>query len=956
LKRLEQNEALRDRLPAIRAYLDTAADPEAVVVGLQRMLEAGADPLGHLEGWLKLIDISPSAVETLVKRPGLARDIAGRRYDRAEFEDDLDEALRGIAGLEGRMEHLRAVRVDETLRIAWQDVVEGADLTVVTRRISDLAEIVLERVLEEVNEDLARRFGRAWHEGEPVGVAVIAMGKLGGAELNYSSDIDLIFLYGKDGETDGGEAGKRISNREYFHRLTERVTREGNAVTGHGRMYRVDLRLRPEGASGSLARSLASTLAYYRRIGETWERQALLKARAICGDRALGDEFVHSVRDWVYGRGLDFGEIGAIKRLKERMESITAGRGDERHEVKLGYGGIRDVEYTIQFLQLLHGARAPEVRHHNSLTALRLLEKSGAILARERDVLDDAYRFLRMVEHRLQLVQHAQVHRIPEDEADVGRLARRCGFESSDAFLDAYRERAAAVRAVFERLFRNLFAGRDKAEVEETDLILHERPDRDALAAVLARHRIKDAARGIGVVEQLARESSPLLAGSPRTRKFLANLFPRLLGAVEKTPEPIETLARIEAITSRVGARGTLYESLAADGRLLRMLVDLTGHSAFLTNVLVRAPGVLDQLVDAVATAPERGLTSFEDIPVASVPSAPDPARILSDYKNLELLRIGLRDVRAEQDLPAVSEDLTRLAEVIVRLCYERARLEAGSKAGDVVVVALGKFGTREMLYGSDLDLAFFARDGDDPDAATAVARRLNALLSTPTAHGKLYEADLRLRPGGVSGPLVTTPNGFADYFARGLGQTWERMSYTRARPVAGPPTLCEEVAAAIQRTIYPPGFTADDARAMAEMREKLAAAGSADSIKRARAGGAIDVEFAAQMHALKHDIRAGSTAERIKQAAADGLLKRQAAADVLAAYRFLLALESRIRIVADLPEDRLPKNPRPLALRLGYIDTETTRAEESLREEYEYHRSVAARAFHNAIAAFGAV
>lgn len=950
MKRLAAFPELAERMEEIESYLKGAADAEAVLVGLQRLLEHGVEVLPRLTGWLKLIDASPSAVETLIARPALARDIAQSTYERDEFEHGLREALRGLPGLEARLEHLRSVRVDETLRIAWQDVVEGADLTVVTRRISDLAEIVMERVLEEVNAELTRLYGRPWHQSEPVGVAVMAMGKLGGAELNYSSDIDLIFLYGKDGETDGGRGGKRITNREYFHRLTERVTRETNAVTPEGRLYRVDLRLRPEGASGSLARSFASTVAYYRRIGETWERQALLKARAIAGDRALGEEFVRSVREWSYGRGLQFEEISALKRIKQRMEDITSTRGEERDEVKLGHGGIRDVEYVIQFLQLLHGSRLPEVRHHNSLTALRLLEASGAILGGERDVLDDAYRFLRLVEHRLQLVAGAQLHRIPADEAERAKLARRCGYRGAAEFLAAHRKRADGVRRIFNRLFRHLFRERDQQEVRETDLILGARGDPEGLAEVLGRHGVADTEKGVQLVGRLHVETSEWLAGSPRTRKFLANLFPRLLDAIANTPDPDAALERIEAITARVGARATLYEALAADERLLHLLVDLAGNSAFLTNILVRAPGTLDQLVDAMATTSRRGLASFEDIPVATVPSAPDPVRLLSDYKNLELLRIGLRDVRGEQDVRGVAQDLTRLAEVVVRLAYERARIEAQARGAGLVVVALGKLGARELLYGSDLDLVFFAPDGPGRDRATSVARRLSAMLSTPTVHGKLYEVDFRLRPGGTGGTLVTTSSGFRDYFARGLGQTWERLSYTRARPVAGPPTRCEEVAACIDETVYSRGFTERDAEAMAAMREKLAEAGGDESIKRSRAGGVVDIDFVAQMYALRYGVRERGTVAKLTVLRDAGRMEPQLAADLLTAYRFLLSLESKIRIVADLPEDRLPEDARTLARRLGYVDTGVTRAEESLREEYAYHRDVAARAFRNAV------
>lgn len=953
---------LEDRTAELEAYLARAADPATLRVGLQRLLEAGADLGPRLDGWLRFLDASPVAVETLILRPALVREIPehGGAYDRAEFARDLDEALRALPDLGARLDHLRAVRVEETLRITWQDVVEAADLTVVARRISDLADEIMGRALAHVLAEAAERYGRPWHEREPVGIAIIAMGKLGGAELNYSSDIDLVFVYGKDGETDGGPRG-RISNREFFHRVTEKVTREANRVTPRGRLYRVDLRLRPEGAVGSLARSLASSLAYYARMGETWERQAFLKARVIAGDRAVGTEFVSAVKEWAYGRGLEFEEIASLKRLKQRVEDITAGRGEEHLEVKLGYGGIRDVEYVIQFLQLMHGAHRREVRHHNSLAALRLLEKAGSILPEERDVLDEAYRFLRLVEHRLQLVRHAQVHRIPSDEEGLTALARRCGYPDTAAFRAAHRRHAEGVRRIFDRLFRQLFTARASHEIEETNLVLRAETTPVEFQPVLEQHGIHDIAQAVWTIEELCRETSRWLAGSPRTRNFFADLFPRLLDAIALTPDPDAALRRLERITAKVGARATLYEALNADERLLRLLVDLAGNSRFLCRILERTPGTLDQLVDAVATDLGRGLSSFEDIPTATVPTAPEPARILSDYKNLELLRIGLRDVRGEATVRETGEDLTRLAEVILRLAYERARREVRTAGADLVVVALGKFGANELLYGSDLDLVFFARDLDSVDAATLVARRLSSLIETPTPHGRLYDVDHRLRPGGTSGPLVATPSGFRDYFARGLGQTWERMAYTRARPIAGPPRLCEEIAADIAATVYGPGFTAEDAAAISGMREKLAAAGGPESIKRAGSGGVIDIEFVAQIHALARGAvdplyREGNVPRVLARLQETGDVPAQRAADLHLAYAFLLALESKIRIVADLPEDRLPEDPaelRALARRLGYVDSGQVDAATSLHDEYAYHREIAARAFHETIARF---
>ncbi|MFQ5845442.1 MAG: hypothetical protein ACE5JG_10705, partial [Planctomycetota bacterium] len=633
---------------ALEAALARAADPEAVSAGLVRLVEAGGDPRPDLEGWIRLIDASPVAVDTLAARPALLEEVPRRCGDRVRdrFERELDAALAALPGPQERLDHLRAVRLEEVLRICWHDVVGGADVSVVTQRLSDLAEIVIERVLGVAQDEVSRVHGRPRHEGKPVGAAVIAMGKLGGAELNYSSDIDLIFVYGKDGRTEGGEGGRSTTNREYFHRVFERVVREIGAVTPAGRLYRVDVRLRPEGSTGSLARSLASSLAYYGRLGETWERQALLKARWVAGDRRVGEPFVAALRSWACGGGLTFEEIASLKRVKQRLEERSARRGETHREVKLGRGGIRDVEYVIQFLQLFHGAHHPEVVHHNSLAALRRLERAGAILRAERELLDEAYRFLRTVEHRLQLVHGAPMHRIPETRSGAAALGRRCGFDDAASFLGAHRRHAAGVRELLDRLFHNLFRARDREQMRETNLLLAGADDPAEIERVFGEHGFGDPAAAARLVRSMGRETSKWLAGSPRPRKVLADLFPRLLDELGATPDPDTALGRLEGLTGRMGARAVLYQAMAADGRLLRLLVTVAGSSAFLSNILVRSPGVLDQLVDALATSPDRGLLSFEDIPTGVAPTADDPTRILLDYKNLEVLRIGLRDLR----------------------------------------------------------------------------------------------------------------------------------------------------------------------------------------------------------------------------------------------------------------------------------------------------------------------
>ncbi len=454
---------------------------------------------------------------------------------------------------------------------------------------------------------------------------MLAFGKHGGEELNYSSDIDLMFLYDADGATHGGLSS--IGNDEFHARVASEVIRLLSAHTGHGQAYRVDARLRPEGKRGPLARSLASTLTYYDTLGRTWERQALIKVRPVAGDLELGVRFLQAIESFVYRKYLTFAEINEIKAVKRRIEQIASRAGLSHTEVKTGRGGIRDIEFTIQFLQLLNGGDIPELRQRTTLLAMEALERVGCLTDQEYRVLDDAYRFLRKTEHRLQLLFDLQTHQLPESPEELTKLALRmgyrrkseirnpkseirnpksendassdCGTRIADLFLADYREKTEPTHRILEHLLHQTFAGEGGQAEPESDLILDPNPEPETIRGVLGRYPFRDPQAAYQNLTQLAQEEVPFLS-TRRCRHFLASIAPSLLRALAETPDPDMALVNLEKVTRSLGAKTILWELFSFNPPSLKLYVDLCAWSQFLSEILINNPGMIDELLDSL--------------------------------------------------------------------------------------------------------------------------------------------------------------------------------------------------------------------------------------------------------------------------------------------------------------------------------------------------------------------
>ena len=705
-----------------------------------------------------------------------------------------------------------------------------------------------------------------------------------------------MFLFDEDGTTHGKRA-QSIGNDEFFARVVSEVVRLLSQHTEEGQAYRVDLRLRPEGKRGPLARSLASTLAYYDTLGRTWERQALIKVRPCAGDIRLGEQFLKAIEPFVYRKYLSFGEINGIKALKRRIEQKSHRDGTTDTEVKTGFGGIRDVEFTIQFLQLLNGGDLLAVRQRNTLKALQTLAQVGCLTGQEFSILGDTYRFLRRVEHRLQLMCDLQTHRLPDNPEELRRLAQRMGYTDHapampegngsaaasglELFLRDYREKTDLNRKILDHLLHGTFEG--EAGEPESDLILDPNPEPATIQVVLSKYRFRDVVGAYHCLTQLATETVPFLS-TRRCRHFLASIAPRLLRAIAETPDPDMALLNLEKVTASLGGKATLWELFSFSEPSLKLYVELCASSQFLSEILITNPGMIDELLDSLVLNQPRTLAELRQELADLCRNADDPDLILHSFQDKELLRIGVRDILGKDDIQATTAALSDVAETMLGQIAEMQRgpmtrrygephLAEGPRAGHIaryVLLGLGKLGGREMSYQSDLDL-ILVYEGDGRTAAPPDASRFDKFECTENFHyftdftqriikaasllgptGRLYHVDMRLRPTGKSGSLVIPLCEFRRYYESGGAQLWERQALTRARVVHGDADFASTVMLAVEEAVHGVEWQSTVADEIVSMRERVEAAGSERDLKRGF-GGISDVEFLVQLFRIKY-------------------------------------------------------------------------------------------------------
>jgi glutamate-ammonia-ligase adenylyltransferase len=990
-------DALQELAGPLGRLLPRCPDPDMALNNLERFLgtAAGCAKLRTLlegrarglEICLQLLSTSQFFSDLLCAYPhdlDMLRVPLRRSPNRDELRDQLQADVDAAGDDRALLHAFRRFRQRHVLRIATNDIIRDRPLEEITLDLSRLADAALAVALETALRHLNQRFGEpVTAAGEPARCVILAFGKLGGEELNYSSDIDLMFLYDEDGAT-RGKRGATLANAEFFARVVSEVIRLISAHTEGGQAYRIDLRLRPEGQRGPLARTLASTLDYYDKLGRTWERQALIKVRPVAGHLPLAVEFVRAIESFVFRRYLSFGEINEIKAIKRRIEQKAARAGVSETEVKTGHGGIRDIEFTIQFLQLLNGGDLPDVRQRNTLLALDALERVGCLTDQEHQILDDAYRFLRKTEHRLQLLLDLQTHSLPDTPAELRKLALRmgyadatpAGFDSREAFLNDYREKTKLDRQILNHLLHQTFQD-DEGAKPESDLILDPNPDPEVVHSVLSRYPFRDIPGAFQNLTQLAQESVPFLS-TRRCRQFLASIAPQLLKALAETPDPDMALTNLEKVTASLGAKAVLWELFSFNPPSLKLYVDLCASSEFLSEVLINNPGMIDELLDSLVLNQPRTALELRKELADLCRGASDPEPILHSFQDKELLRIGVRDILGKGSIRETLADLSDLAETILSqiaqtqetMAFERfgiPSLSEGIRQGRqsrFVILGLGKLGGRELTYHSDLDL-MLVYEGDGRTTAPPGSTRFDRFQLTDNFHcfaeltqkiikatsyagplGRLYQVDMRLRPTGKSGSLVIPLTEFRRYYDEaGTAMLWERQAMTRARVVYGEAQFCLEVMQAVERAAYGLSWRPAFARDVLEMRQRLEASHGDRDLKRGF-GGILDCDFLVQLFQLKYGgkyaiLRTPNTWDALAALRALGLLQENEHRLLDDSYSFLRKVQSRLRIVRNWSFDDLPDSLdeiEKLARRLGIEARDELAAGEcfvSLLEDY---------------------
>ena len=986
---------LREGLTAcwqhIVAGVGHAPDPSFAAVNLSRLLEYGSGTGAVLRSaelsrdLLFVLGASQHLSHVLIRQEqdweaAFLADRGAAEKSTAAHLQACRSSLRCDLPEDDFLRGLRAYRNREYLRVGTRDLLARASLEETTRDLSALADAAVQIAYEYTRARMERDYGLACigeaGEKRPIAFVVFGMGKLGGAELNFSSDIDLIYLYECDaGLTTGGKKGQ-VDTRTYFTELAQRLTRTLSRSDTGGFVFRVDLRLRPDGTNGQIVNSLANTLLYYESWGQTWERLALLKARPVAGEPALGERFLREVAPFILRRYLDFTTVEDTKALKMKIERSLHRTDRERLNVKLGRGGIREIEFVTQVLQLIHAGKDPRVLGRNTLEVLDRLVEGAYLAAADRDALAAAYRFLRQVEHKIQMVHDRQTHTLPGSEDELRALARRLRIagRTEDAqddlgvFLTTLREHTRAVHTIFRSLFH---IPEGSAEADETE-------EQAAVAALF--DELHDSERTRQRLEQLGfRELShtyerlrllhdgPSYApASPRRRELLYALAPTLFHEVCRSADPDRALAAMADLIASIGARSSFLSLLRENPHTLRTLIGLFGTSSYLSRIFLRRPELLDSLVRADLVQLYKSQELMRDELMARIQGAPeleDRLDILRQYRHEEFLRIGINDTNGQLDFPSVSVQLSYLAEACLHGAYETARAALLEKLGRtdlpgrIVIVGMGKLGARELNYNSDLDLIFlYEPEASSPtgqgrsdlaaqEIFAKLVQRLISVLQVQTREGAVYTIDTRLRPSGRAGSLVSSLAVFTRYHQT-QAQLWERQALIKARAVAGDPGLAARVNALFAHAVYgEPIRTADVAeiqRLRGRMESELAGETSERfNIKTGR-GGLVDVEFLVQMLQLRYGCRLPALRHRDTLSTLDALracrvLSREESQVLKRGYQFLRRLENRLRIERDQPVEALERNAEQLtslARRMGYEG-----ADAGARVLAEYHR-----------------
>lgn len=885
----------------------------------------------------------------LLRNPGFLRKLfldrgCLVRKTREAKELELRERVESAADTADLDETLRVFKEIDYLRVGCRDLAGLADVREVMAELSDLAAACIEIAVDFHWQRLTEKHGAPW-SGPGKGFVVLGMGKISGRELNFSSDVDLMFLRRpEEGQTSGPHSVPVI---RFYESLAQAVTQSLSRVTENGFVFRVDLRLRPEGEKGELVPSLSNALAYYLDWGRTWERAALMKAVPLAGDRALGAEFIRRLEPFIYRKYLDYSTIDEMREMKLRIQSTLMRKPGIN--IKLGQGGIREVEFFVQALQLINGGRNPAVRSPSTCESLGLFRQAGLLDDGTAQALQEAYLFFRMVEHRIQINHQLQTHELPRTADEQLELARRAGYRN-DA-LREFLEDLDAQRHFVGELFASLFHGPSEDVVDQCGpvarSIVEHIPDETAGVELLAKHGFKEPVACYPILKDLLVPSDRRLH-SDRSRRLLERLAPLLLDELLNAPEPDTALRALDRYISSLHSRSSYLATLLENPATARFLVKILGESRFFAELLIRHPQAIDSLIGRWTMQHPKEKEPLEHELAERLGFCGDYEEELDTlriFKHEQILRIGVSHLSGEVDSVTARWLVTELAEVCLDAGTQVAMKEMTRKFGawnfavelPFVILGMGKLGGMEMSYLSDVDVIFVY----DPPSETIgrfsahewfsrLGNRLISVLSVPTAEGVVFEIDTRLRPSGQKGPLVSSLESFREYH-RTTSKLWEKQSLVKARSVVGPEHLRGEVDQIVAECVLRTETTAEDLQEIARLRRRmekeLAQEGPTHVDLKTGAGGLVDVEFYVQgnilMHASRHpEVLCHNTLEALAALRNAALVDDHSFKVMDTGYRFLTTLEDRLRLMEHRSVDRMAlegEKLRGLARRMGY-------------------------------------
>jgi [glutamine synthetase] adenylyltransferase / [glutamine synthetase]-adenylyl-L-tyrosine phosphorylase len=875
-------------LPSFDTYdnLPPPADETAAVVGLARWHEAADDTDDTtLAGFMRdlaadvagrrllttLFGNSPYLAHCCFREPALLARL-WRQGVAATFAELISRLNRDLAPAMPRdplAAELRRLKRGAALTIAIADIAGLWPLEQVMAALSAFAESTFALATRHLLHAAAGRGALTLsHADDPArdsGFIVMAVGKLGAGELNYSSDVDLIVLFDPDkpriiGDTDA---------QTLFTRMTQDLVRLMAERTDEGYVFRVDLRLRPDPGSTPPALSLPAALAYYESAGQNWERAALIRARPVAGDLDAGRKFLTALTPFLWRKHLDFAAIQDIHSIKRQIHAQRGGASVAvaGHNIKLGRGGIREVEFFVQTQQLIWGGRQPELRQRHTVPALDALAAAGHISRQAADDLAEAYGFLRRVEHRLQMIDDAQTHTIPADAGDLRHLALFLGYVTSDAFAADLTRRLTIVESHYANLFEEA-----PSLSAPGNLVFTGAEDDPETLRTLAQLGFKEPGT-VAAIVRTWHHGRYRATRSQRARELLTELVPVLLRSIGASAAPDAAFIRFDHFLGRLSAGVQFFSLLHQNPALLDLVAEIMSAAPTLAETMMQRPGVLDAVLAA---------GFFDPLPPCARLTA-DLGRLLDRARHaeevLDLARrwvaerkfqVGVQELRHRLDGEAAGGAFADIAEaalaaLLPRVAAEFARVHGTIGGGTVAVLGLGKLGSREMTFASDLDLILIYEAPAETESSGAaqvltapayyarLSQRFINALTAATAEGRLYEVDMRLRPSGTTGPVATSLEAFHRYH-RELAWTWEQMALTRARPVAGDHDLAARVMAEVRSVLVRPRSTPTLARDVVEMRTRIADAHRNPSpfdVKHRR-GGMVDIEFIAQYLQLR--------------------------------------------------------------------------------------------------------